>query len=262
MFPLQRVMLCLYRFTRYQYQLEVHNDVGNTSGEIVTAVTMAGVPLHPPSLSASTINHTAIQVNWTQPCKINLLLVLTVQERFWNSQRLAQGHAFIVWCLCCPVCLKESDSRDWKYLFLWLTYHSFLFLLISFLALQDLQGTVEYFFLTVESPEPSLILTFTPEITSAVISDLWPSTTYLVSLQVSNGAHNTSKAVVNVTTADGSMCIFYYHHSAHVLLRLWLSDFEPWRNLNWVMYSFLGLYTVLWEIDSAYRSIFSSSDLK
>uniref|UniRef100_A0A3P9BUF9 Usherin n=1 Tax=Maylandia zebra TaxID=106582 RepID=A0A3P9BUF9_9CICH len=127
----------LSRFTRFQYQLEVHNDVGNTSGEIVTAVTMAGVPLHPPSLSASTINHTAIQVNWTQP------------------------------------------------------------------SLQDLQGEVEYFFLTVESPEPSLILTFTPEITSAVISDLWPSTTYLVSLQVSNGAHNTSKAVVNVTTADG-----------------------------------------------------------
>lgn len=92
-----------------------------------------------------------------------------------------------------------------------LTYHSFPFLLISILALQDLQGEVEYFFLTVESPEPSLILTFTPEITSAVISDLWPSTTYLVSLQVSNGAYNTSKAVVNVTTADGSMCIFYYY---------------------------------------------------
>lgn len=81
MFALQRVMLHLYRFTRFQYQLEVHNDVGNTSGEIVTAVTMAGVPLHPPSLSASTINHTAIQVNWTQPCKINLLLLHTVQER-------------------------------------------------------------------------------------------------------------------------------------------------------------------------------------
>lgn len=119
-----------------------------------------------------------------------------------------------------------------------LTYHSFPFLLISILALQDLQGEVEYFFLTVESPEPSLILTFTPEITSAVISDLWPSTTYLVSLQVSNGAYNTSKAVVNVTTADGSMCIFYllyfifyfyilannisvlFFHSARVLLRL------------------------------------------
>lgn len=117
MFALQRVMLRLYRFTRFQYQLEVHNDVGNTSGEIVTAVTMAGVPLHPPSLSASTINHTAIQVNWTQPCKINLLLLHTVQERCWKSQRLAQGHAFIVWYLCCPVCLKESDTRDWKYLF-------------------------------------------------------------------------------------------------------------------------------------------------
>lgn len=48
----------------------VSNDVGDTSGEIVTAVTMAGVPLNPPSLSAHAINHTAVQVNWTQPCKI------------------------------------------------------------------------------------------------------------------------------------------------------------------------------------------------
>ncbi|XP_047436500.1 usherin [Mugil cephalus] len=127
----------LSRFTRYQYQLVVHNDVGYSSGEIVTAVTMAGLPLHPPSLSAQAINHTAVHVNWTQP------------------------------------------------------------------SLQDLQGEVEYFFVTVKSPQPSLILTFAPKILSTVISDLWPSTTYLVSLHVSNGAHNTSKAMVNVTTADG-----------------------------------------------------------
>ncbi|XP_069030560.1 usherin [Embiotoca jacksoni] len=127
----------LSRFTRYQYQLVVYSDVGHSSGEIVTAVTMAGVPLHPPSLSAQAINHTAVQVNWTQP------------------------------------------------------------------SLQDLQGQVESFFLTVESLQPSLILAFAPEIMSTVISDLWPSTTYLVSLQVSNGAHNTTKAIVNVTTADG-----------------------------------------------------------
>lgn len=82
---------------------------------------------------------------------------------------------------------------------------------MSFPALQDLQGEVEYFFVTVESPQPSLILTFTPEILSTVISDLWPSTTYLVSLHVSNGAHNTSKTTVNVTTADGGTCVFYYY---------------------------------------------------
>ncbi|TMS13118.1 Usherin [Larimichthys crocea] len=127
----------LSRFTRYQYQLEVHNDVGYSSGEIVTAVTMAGLPHHPPSLSAHAINHTSVQVNWTQP------------------------------------------------------------------SLQDLQGEVESYFLTIESAQSSQILTFPAEIISTVISDLWPSTTYQVSLQVSNGAHNTSKAIVNVTTEDG-----------------------------------------------------------
>ncbi|XP_074481361.1 usherin [Sebastes fasciatus] len=130
----------LSRFTRYQYQLVVHNDVGYSSGEIVTAVTMAGVPHHPPSLSASAVNHTAVQVNWTQP------------------------------------------------------------------SLRDLQGEVESYFLTVASAESSQILTFPPEITSTVISDLWPSTTYLLSVQVSNGAHNTTKATVNVTTEDGVSC--------------------------------------------------------
>lgn len=60
------------RFTHYQYQLEVHNDVGFSTGEVVNAVTMAGIPHHRPSLSAYAINHTAVQVNWTQPSKNNL----------------------------------------------------------------------------------------------------------------------------------------------------------------------------------------------
>ncbi|CAB1442995.1 unnamed protein product, partial [Pleuronectes platessa] len=127
----------LSRFTRYEYQSVVHNDVGFSSGEVVTAVTMAGVPLHPPSLSAHAINHTAVQVNWTQP------------------------------------------------------------------SLQDLQGAVESYFLTVESPQSSQILALPPGINSTVIIDLWPSSTYLVSLQVSNGAHNTTRAIANVTTEDG-----------------------------------------------------------
>ncbi|XP_071778073.2 usherin [Centroberyx gerrardi] len=127
----------LSRFTWYQYQLLVYNDVGYTSGEIVTAVTMAGVPLRPPSLSAFPINHTAVQVNWTQP------------------------------------------------------------------SLQDLQGEVESYFLMVDSTHLSRTLAFPLGIISTVISDLWPSTAYRVSLQVSNGAHNTTTTVVNVTTKDG-----------------------------------------------------------
>ncbi|XP_056269140.1 usherin isoform X3 [Pseudoliparis swirei] len=127
----------LSRFTRYHYQLVVDNDVGSSSGQIVTAVTMAGVPHHPPSLSARAVNHTAVRVTWTQP------------------------------------------------------------------SLQDLQGEVESYFLTITSARSSQIVAFPPEITSTVISDLWPSTTYLLSVQVSNGAHNTTKATVNVTTEDG-----------------------------------------------------------
>uniref|UniRef100_A0A3B5QN66 Usherin n=1 Tax=Xiphophorus maculatus TaxID=8083 RepID=A0A3B5QN66_XIPMA len=127
----------LSRFTRYQYQLVVYNDVGYSSGNIVTAVTMAGVPLKPPTLSAHAINHTAVQVNWNKP------------------------------------------------------------------SLQDLQGEVESFFLTVTSSETGPVMAYGPDVTSTVIGDLWPSTTYLISLQVFNGAHNTTKSVVYVTTADG-----------------------------------------------------------
>lgn len=72
-------------------------------------------------------------------------------------------------------------------------------------ALQDLQGEVESYFLTIESPQSSTILVLSAETISTVISDLWPSTTYLVSLHVSNGAHNTTKAIVNITTEDGGM---------------------------------------------------------
>ncbi|KAM9860567.1 LOW QUALITY PROTEIN: usherin [Aulostomus maculatus] len=127
----------LSRFTRYQYQLLVHNDVGFSSGEIATGMTLAGIPLHPPSLSAHAVNHTAIWVNWTQP------------------------------------------------------------------SLHELQGEVESYFVTVDSTSSRQHFFFHPEIVSTVISDLWPSSTYLVSLQVSNGAHNTTKSSVIVTTADG-----------------------------------------------------------
>lgn len=84
---------------------------------------------------------------------------------------------------------------------------------LSFTALHDLQGVVETFFLSVESPQSSQKMAYRPEITSAVIRDLWPTTTYRVSLQVFNGAHNTTKTTINVTTADGGKglldCMFY-----------------------------------------------------
>ena len=80
--------------------------------------------------------------------------------------------------------------------------------LVSFLALQDLQGEVEFYYLTIESAQLSKTLVLTPEIVSSTIRDLWPSTTYQVSLQVSNGAHNTTRVTVNVTTEDGGIFLF------------------------------------------------------
>nr|XP_061796460.1 usherin-like [Nerophis lumbriciformis] len=127
----------LSRFTHYQYQLVVRNDMGFTSGEIVSAVTMAGIPLHSPSLFAYSLNHTAVYANWTPP------------------------------------------------------------------SLHNLQGEVESYFLTVVSANSRQNLVFPAEILSTVVTDLWPRTTYTVSLHVSNGAHNTTKSIVNVTTQDG-----------------------------------------------------------
>ncbi|XP_061735051.1 usherin isoform X2 [Nerophis ophidion] len=126
----------LSRFTHYQYQLVVHNDVGFSAGGIITAVTMAGIPLHPPSLFAHAVNHTAVHANWTPP------------------------------------------------------------------SLHDLQGEVESYYLAVISANSRLNLAFPSENLSTVVTDLWPMTTYTLSLHVSNGAHNTTKSIVNITTKD------------------------------------------------------------
>ncbi|XP_077569166.1 usherin [Stigmatopora nigra] len=127
----------LSRFTHYQYQLVVRNDMGFTSGEIVSAVTMAGIPLQGPSLSAYAVNHTALYANWTPP------------------------------------------------------------------SLHSLQGEVESYFLTIVSANSRQNLVFPKKILSTVVTELWPRTTHTVSLHVSNGAHNTTKSIVNVTTLDG-----------------------------------------------------------
>lgn len=70
-------------------------------------------------------------------------------------------------------------------------------------ALQDLQGEVELYTLRVESSHLRRTLTFPPGVDSTVIGDLQPNTHYRVSLQVSNGAYNTSNIEVNCTTEDG-----------------------------------------------------------
>ncbi|XP_067901794.1 usherin [Heterodontus francisci] len=57
----------LNRYTTYKYKLIVYNDVGYTAGEEVTAVTLAGVPNRGSNLTAQSINHTAIEVEWTRP---------------------------------------------------------------------------------------------------------------------------------------------------------------------------------------------------
>lgn len=77
------------------------------------------------------------------------------------------------------------------------------FSIILFPALQDLQGSVELYFLTVNSAQHKQTLTLDPSVTSVVISDLQPSTEYKISLTVSNAAHNITSPEVNCTTLDG-----------------------------------------------------------
>ncbi|XP_056624652.1 usherin [Triplophysa dalaica] len=127
----------LSRYTWYEYKLLVHNDVGHSSEEVTTGVTLAGQPLTPTNASIQVLNHTAILVNWSTP------------------------------------------------------------------TLQDLQGSVELYILTVNSAHYKQTLTLDPSVTSVVISDLQPSTKYKISLTVSNAAHNITSPEVNCTTLDG-----------------------------------------------------------
>nr|XP_009291422.1 usherin [Danio rerio] len=70
-------------------------------------------------------------------------------------------------------------------------------------TLQDLQGSVEVYILTVVSDQHSQTLTLDPTVTSVFIPDLQPSTQYKLSLTVSNGPHNITSPEVNCTTTDG-----------------------------------------------------------
>ncbi|XP_062863133.1 usherin [Trichomycterus rosablanca] len=127
----------LSRFTRYEYKLLVHNDMGYTVGDAVPGVTLAGPPLSAPNVSALTLNHMAILLNWTTP------------------------------------------------------------------TVQDLQGEVDQYYITVSSQQQSQTLSLEPSATSALLSDLQPNTEYTFTLTVSNGAHNITSPEVTGTTADG-----------------------------------------------------------
>ncbi|KAK7153113.1 hypothetical protein R3I93_011118 [Phoxinus phoxinus] len=70
-------------------------------------------------------------------------------------------------------------------------------------TLQDLQGRVEDYILTVLSSQHRQTLALDPAVTSVVISDLQPSTAYKLCLTVSNGAHNITSPEVSCTTTDG-----------------------------------------------------------
>ncbi|XP_076156222.1 usherin [Alosa pseudoharengus] len=70
-------------------------------------------------------------------------------------------------------------------------------------TLEDLQGEVVSYTLWVNSSQGIQALTFDPEVTSALVPDLQPSTEYNLTMQVFNGAHNATSAQVTCTTEDG-----------------------------------------------------------
>ena len=59
-------MLSIY--TTYQYRATVYNDYGHmTSGRSVEVTTFGGVPAKPAQVTATTVNHTSIEVRWITP---------------------------------------------------------------------------------------------------------------------------------------------------------------------------------------------------
>ncbi|XP_072555094.1 usherin isoform X5 [Paramormyrops kingsleyae] len=84
----------LSRFTTYQYKLLVHNDVGFTTGEPVTATTLAGVPFVPTNVSVQALNHTAVEVNWTTPSLQDLQGAVELYTLWINSSQLTRSVSF------------------------------------------------------------------------------------------------------------------------------------------------------------------------
>ncbi|XP_062981457.1 usherin [Elgaria multicarinata webbii] len=75
----------LSRFTTYEYKLIVHNDVGYTSSEEVLAATLAGFPKKGSNVTAQTLNHTAIEVEWSTPTLQDLQGSIAYYLLSWND---------------------------------------------------------------------------------------------------------------------------------------------------------------------------------
>ncbi|CAH2254292.1 usherin [Pelobates cultripes] len=175
----------LSRYTSYQYRLIVHNMVGYTSGTDVTVTTMAGPPVKGSNVTALTVNHTAIQVKWSKPwvrrVRSKVAHVVTFAIHYLLKKHLSVKKIIILTIIKIPLTI-------------------FYF---SFQAVHDLQGDVELYTLFLNSSKSSKTMTFSANMTSATIGNLYPNTKYQLSLQVFNGVHRINSDFIHVTTMDG-----------------------------------------------------------
>ncbi|KAL1769802.1 usherin isoform X1 [Sigmodon hispidus] len=75
----------LSRFTTYGYKLFVYNSVGFTPSQEVTVTTLAGFPERGVNVTASILNHTAIDVRWKKPTLQDLQGDVEYYTLFWSS---------------------------------------------------------------------------------------------------------------------------------------------------------------------------------
>ncbi|XP_052593935.1 usherin [Peromyscus californicus insignis] len=78
----------LSRFTSYEYKLLVHNSVGFTPSQEVAVTTLAGFPERGATVTASVLNHTAIDVRWEKPTLQDLQGDVEYYTLLWNSGAL------------------------------------------------------------------------------------------------------------------------------------------------------------------------------
>ncbi|GAB1285872.1 Usherin [Apodemus speciosus] len=81
----------LSRFTTYEYKLFVHNSVGFTPTQEVTVTTLAGPPERGANVTASILNHTAIDVRWKKPTFQDLQGDVEYYTLFWSSGTLEES---------------------------------------------------------------------------------------------------------------------------------------------------------------------------
>ncbi|XP_040491950.1 usherin [Ursus maritimus] len=75
----------LSRFTTYEYKVFVHNSVGFTPSQGATVTTLAGLPERGANLTATVLNHTAIDVTWAKPTFQDLQGDVEYYTLFWSS---------------------------------------------------------------------------------------------------------------------------------------------------------------------------------